>query len=87
MARMEYSAECLCGGQMVVTFKKPTAFEHTVSRTACPGCRSEFMFSFTIDHNERGRLYIADHVITSMSEKLEQKVKEKKAKAQKEVSA
>lgn len=78
MAKLEYSAECLCGGKILTTFKKPTVFQHTVSRVRCHGCDSEFLFSFSIDRNEKGRMYIADHVVSSMSEKLEQKVKEKK---------
>jgi hypothetical protein len=84
MAILEYSAECLCGGKIITTFKKPTRFQHSISRTHCQGCGSEFMFTFTIEYKDGVRAYVPDHEVVQMTGKLKEKLKEMETK---EVSA
>ena len=78
MATLEYKAECLCGGGLTCSFKKPTRMQHSVSFALCDGCGSRFMFSCAAGANENGRYYKADHVLTKMTDSLKQKLKQKK---------
>jgi hypothetical protein len=78
MAKIEYSAECLCGGKILTTFKKPTRMQHSISKVRCQGCQSEFMFSFHVEYNEGARAYVPSHEVVNMTDKLKSVVKEKK---------
>jgi len=78
MAKLEYRAECLCGGELKCFFRKPTQMQPYVSRTTCSGCGSEFMLTCTVGANENGRYYKTDHEVTKMTVILKQKLKQKK---------
>lgn len=77
MAKIEYSAECLCGGKLLTTFKKPTRFQHSVSKAACSGCSSEFQFSCYVEYNEGARAYVPSHEVVNMTAKLREVLKAK----------
>ena len=77
MAKLEYKAECLCGGEFRVMFKKPTRLEASVERAHCSKCHSEFMFFTDVDYNEHGRVYVTSHEVLNATEELQLKAKEK----------
>jgi hypothetical protein len=81
MARIEYEAECLCGGRLKCLFKKPTRMEASTARSFCSKCESEFMFSLSINPDKQGRVYRTEHVVLNEKPLLKEKVKEKKAEA------
>ena len=79
MAKLEYSAECLCGGKIITTFKKPTRMQQTISKATCSVCRSEFMFAFSVEYNDGKRAYMPEHEVTHMTPKLQAVMKAKRA--------
>ncbi len=78
MAKIEYSAECLCGGKIITTFKKPTRMQHSVSRASCKGCDSKFMFTFSLEYNEGARAYVPEHEVDVVTPKLKAALNAKK---------
>ncbi len=81
MAKLEYKAECLCGGELRALFRKPTRFQSSIVRTHCRGCASEYQFTCDIEYNDKGRVYDTSHVVLDHSEKLLNKIKEKQSEA------
>lgn len=79
MAKIEYQAECLCGGEILTTFKKPTRMQPTVTLTTCRGCHSQFMFTFSVEYHEGLRAYVPEHEVMQMTPKLKKVLKAKKA--------
>lgn len=70
MAKMEYSAECLCGGKIITSFKKPTRMQHSVSKTICNNCKSEFQFTFSVQYSDGAKVFMPEHEVVHMTEKL-----------------
>jgi hypothetical protein len=88
MARIEYKAECLCGGKLETTFKKPTRFQPSVSKALCQGCASEFMFTCSIEYANNERAYVPEHKVLRMTAKLKEALENKKIEAkQRDVNA
>lgn len=88
MAKIEYSAECLCGGKMLTTFKNPTRFQHSVSRVTCGGCGSEFMFLFSVEYDENNvRAIMPTHEAINLTPKLLDAIKKHNEKKVKEAKA
>jgi hypothetical protein len=88
MARIEYEATCLCGGPIKTLFKKPTRFQPTVVRTRCPGCSSEFLFTYSVEYANGERAYVPEHKVLLMTKKLKAALEDKKRQPkEKEVSA
>jgi hypothetical protein len=81
MAKLEYTAQCLCGGKLTTTFKKPTRMQPTVAKTPCQGCGSEFMFTFSIEYSDGHRAYVPGNEIMHMTTKLKDVLKAKKEQA------
>lgn len=77
MAKLEHSAECRCGGKMVTMFKKPTRFQPSIAKAICPGCGSEFMFTYTVEYHKGARAYVPEHKVMYMTKKLEAIAKQK----------
>ncbi len=77
MAKIEYKAECLCGGRLETTFKKPTRFEPTIKRAICSGCSSEFLFTYSVEYNGGMRAYVPEHKVLRMTAKLKNALNEK----------
>jgi hypothetical protein len=70
MAKIEYSATCLCGGKIVLTLKKPTRFQPSIKRAKCQGCGSEFMFTFSVEYANGQRAYVPEHEMINTTAKL-----------------
>lgn len=70
MAKIEYSAECLCGGQIKTVFKKPTRFQPSIARGRCKGCESEFMFTYSVEYSGGQRAYVPEHKPINVTPKL-----------------
>jgi hypothetical protein len=84
MAKLEYSAECLCGGTLATVFKKPTRMQPSVARAQCKGCKSEFMFTFSVEYSDGHRAYVPGHELIHMTEKLKEVLRAKKEQMQKQ---
>jgi hypothetical protein len=74
MAKIEYSAQCLCGGEILLTFTKPTRFEPSIVRTKCKGCLSEFLFNFSVEYNGGQRAYVPEHSMMNITPKLRETI-------------
>jgi hypothetical protein len=80
MDRLEYTAECLCGGKFLCLFKKPTRMQHTLSKAKCSNCKSEAQFYCFKGQNEKGQThYYCDHDVIEMTDILKNKMKESAA--------
>jgi hypothetical protein len=78
MAKIEYKAECLCGGEILLIYKKPTRFEPTIARTKCKGCLSEFLFAFSVEYSGGQRAYVPEHSMMNVTPKLREAINAKK---------
>lgn len=78
MAKIEYTAKCLCGGDIQTVFKKPTRFQNAISRTTCSGCLSEYMFTFSLEYKDGTRAYVPEHELLKTSPLLKDVIKYKK---------
>lgn len=77
MAKLEYKASCACGGEILLQFKKPTRFETSVERARCSSCKSEFMFWFALEYNDKGRVYVPSHEVIETTEAFKEIMKRK----------
>jgi len=87
MAKIEYQAQCLCGGQIITTFKKPTRFQPSIALALCQGCGSRFMFTYSVEYANGQRAYVPEHKVLKMTAKLNEALEAKKQTKEKEVSA
>lgn len=74
MAKMEYSAECRCGGKILVTFKKPTRFQPSIAKATCKGCGSKFLFTYSVEYSGGQRAYVPEHKVLKMTPGLKAKL-------------
>lgn len=74
MAKIEYQAQCLCGGQIKTVFKKPTRFQPSIVKTSCKGCGSEFMFTYSVEYSDGQRAYVPEHEVLKMTPELKAKL-------------
>ncbi len=79
MAKLEYTAECLCGGKYECLFKKPTLMQHSVNKSFCDKCKSEAQFYCFKGQNDKGPYFYVDHDAITMTDELKNKMKEKAA--------
>lgn len=70
MAKMEYTAECVCGGQIKASFKKPDRLQHSIARPTCSNCHSKFMFTFYVEYRDGKKMIERDFEVTNATEKL-----------------
>ena len=87
MARLEYQAECVCGGKILAVFKKPTQMQPTLRKASCRECKSVFMFTCFKGQNEKGPYYYTKHEVTDMTRQLKDKLKEKYGRPKREAGA
>lgn len=68
MSKINFETECACGAPLIGSIKKPTRFEHSITKLTCGDCDSRYMLKCERDRKVRDRkVFITNAYLLELS--------------------